>query len=75
MKTEKNTQTTQTYGDLHDYATGAYIRPATRSERDASREAAESDGGAGVILVDDDGRILRADDARADDARRVYVEE
>lgn len=42
----------ETYGDLHDYATAEWIRAATRDERDASREAAESDGGAGVIDVD-----------------------
>jgi hypothetical protein len=40
------------HGDLHDYTSGSYIRPATEAERDASRAAAESDGGAGVILVD-----------------------
>lgn len=40
-----------TYGDLHDYRTGRYIRPATQDERDASCRAAESDGGAGVIEV------------------------
>jgi hypothetical protein len=38
-------------GDLHNYATGAYLRPATVAERDASAAAAEVDGGAGVILV------------------------
>ena len=61
--------------DLHDYLTGSYIREATAEERDASRVAAESDGGAGVILVDADGSILRAGDRGADDARRCYVEE
>ena len=39
------------YGHLHDYATGRYIRPATQRERDESREAAQWDGGAGVIVV------------------------
>ena len=63
------------YGDLHDYLTGDYLREATQQERDASRAAAEMDGGAGVILVDDDDRVLRADDPGADDARRCYVEE
>lgn len=61
--------------DLHDYNTGSYIREATIEERDASRSAAESDGGSGVILVADDGSILRADDRGADDARRCYVQE
>lgn len=59
--------------DLYDYLTGDYIREATEAETLASREAAESDGGAGVILIDEDGRILRADDRGADDARRCYV--
>jgi hypothetical protein len=46
MKTNEN------HGSLHDYQTGAYIRPATADERAESVEAAEHDGGAGVILVD-----------------------
>jgi len=40
------------YGDLHDYQTGAYIRPATEAEQTESVEAAEHDGGAGAIDVD-----------------------
>jgi len=59
--------------DLHDYSTGDYIRQATAAEAQASREAAELDGGAGVILIDDQDRILRADDRGADEARRCYV--
>ena len=35
------------YGDLHDYHSGAYIRPATLAERDESRAS----GPEGVILV------------------------
>ena len=35
------------YGDLHDYATGEYLRPATLPERDESRAS----GPEGVILV------------------------
>lgn len=62
------------YGDLMDYQTGGFIREATRDERDASRDAASLDGGAGVILVDSDGDILRADDLGADSARRCYVQ-
>lgn len=46
------TETKTTYGDLMDYATAAYIRPATAAERAASIEAAKHDGGAGVIIVD-----------------------
>ena len=69
------TKTTMTYGDLHDYATGEYLRPATKEERTASRDAARSDGGSGVILVDSEGDILRCDDRGADDARRCYVQE
>ena len=48
------------YGDLHDYHTGEYIRPATRDERDASYAAAKRDGGAGVISLQ---------------GRRVYVQD
>ena len=40
------------HGDLHDYTTGDYIRPATAAEQAASVTDAESDGGAGVIDVD-----------------------
>lgn len=40
------------YGDLHDYGTGTFIRLATQAEQAASLEAAEHDGGAGVIDVD-----------------------
>ena len=53
---------------LVDYHTGEDIRPATDEEIDASGETRE-----GVILLAADGSILRADDAGADDARRVYV--
>lgn len=35
------------YGDLHDYHTGEYLRPATQAERDESRAS----GPEGVILV------------------------
>lgn len=34
---------------LHCYQTGGYVRGATKREIKASREAARSDGGAGVI--------------------------
>jgi hypothetical protein len=44
--------TCETFGDLYDYLTGTCIRPATQEESQASEMAAESDGGAGVILVD-----------------------
>ena len=37
---------------LHDYQTGELIRAATPEEMSASVEAAEHDGGAGVIEVD-----------------------
>ena len=43
------------YGDLHDYRTGAYIRPATAEELAESIEA-EQDGGAGAFELD--GRIV-----------------
>lgn len=50
---------TQNYGSLRDYRTGEYIRPATAEERAASLEAAEHDGGCGVIEVD--GRSVYVD--------------
>lgn len=37
---------------LHDYKTGEYIREATEAELAASIDAAEHDGGSGVIQVD-----------------------
>lgn len=46
MKTETTTAT------LHNYKTGEAIRPATAAELAASIEAAKTDGGAGVIVVD-----------------------
>ena len=56
---------------LMDYHTGEDIRAATEEEIEASREA----GDTGVILLAADGSILQADDAGADEARRVYVQE
>lgn len=47
-------------GTLCDYETGDALGPATADEHSASREAAEHDGGAGVIRVD---------------GRRCYVQE
>ena len=44
--------TRQNFGDLKDYYTAEYIRPATEGERRDSRLAAQMDGGAGVIKVD-----------------------
>jgi hypothetical protein len=54
---------------LYDYDTAEYLRDATDAEIAASRDA----GPEGVILLADDGTVLRADDAGADEARRVYV--
>ena len=56
---------------LYDYDTAEYLRDATDEEIAASRDA----GPEGVILLADDGTVLRADDAGADEARRVYVAE
>ena len=61
------------HGDLHDYHAGSYLRAATQEERDASQAAAAMDGGAGVILIDRAGDILRADEAGASEAQRCYV--
>ncbi len=44
--------TPDSYGDLHDYKTGEFIRPATEREYLASITESERDGGAGVIEVD-----------------------
>lgn len=40
------------YGDLHDYTTGRYIRPATAQEQRASRAEVECGHAEGVIRVD-----------------------
>ena len=55
---------------LVDYHTREDIRTATAEEVEAGRDA----GPEGVILLAADGTILRADEAGADEARRVYVE-
>jgi hypothetical protein len=55
----RDEETTMSNGMLRDYKTGEAIREATDEEAAESSEAAERDGGAGVILVDD---------------RRCYVE-
>lgn len=44
--------TNETNGTLRNYKTGTVIRPATTEEAEASRKAAERDGGTGVIEVD-----------------------
>jgi hypothetical protein len=61
------------YATLHDYNTGELIRYATREEAEASREQARHDGGAGVIMLDDEGAIVPEGAPDADTARRVYV--
>lgn len=48
------TNTTNTAA-LYDYNTAEFIRPAAAEELAASIEAATKDGGAGVILVADQG--------------------
>jgi len=67
----------ETFGDLLDYHTGAFMRPATREQRDASLDAARFDGGAGVILVDEAFRLVRPDDDGdvMIEAVRCYVSE
>lgn len=49
IDTEK---TTAPHGYLCNYQTGERIRPATDEEQFDSQEAAQYDGGAGVIEVD-----------------------
>jgi hypothetical protein len=41
----------QSYGTLSNYRTGDSIRPATKAEAAASKKAARTDGGAGIIIV------------------------
>ncbi len=62
-------------GDLLEYRTGARMAAATREHRDASRVAAKVDGGAGVILIDEQWRLVDPASAGAGDAVRVYVSE
>ena len=58
---------------LYSYDTGYLLRPATRDQIVSSLAAARVDGGAGVILVDTGGHVLRSDDLDADEAMRCYV--
>lgn len=60
-------------GDLHDYATGAHLGPATTAQAQASVLAAQDDGGAGVIVIDEDGDVV-PDDLDDGRCRRVYVQ-
>ena len=46
------TETATTYGDLMDYTTGEYIRPATKEEREASDREVDDGHYEGVIPVD-----------------------
>ena len=46
-RAEEARKSPSTHGDLHDYASGEYLRPATLAERDESRAS----GPEGVILV------------------------
>lgn len=48
---------------LHDYDTGAELRPATAEEHRASIRAARFDGGAGVIVLADGTRAYVTDGA------------
>lgn len=51
-RTTKMTAETKTYGDLMDYATGDYIRPATQAEREASDAEVAMGHAEGVIEVE-----------------------
>lgn len=46
-------------GDLYDYRTGDYLRPATEDEERRSMEAAKTDGGAGAIEIVDPAKVRR----------------
>jgi hypothetical protein len=63
----------ENYGDLCDYCTGAFIRAATKAERDAGRDAAESYGGSGVILLDASGELVNPHEYIHDEHARCYV--
>lgn len=54
LDNDMTTNTTNTAA-LYDYNTAEFIRPAAAEELAASIEAATKDGGAGVILVADQG--------------------
>lgn len=43
---------------LHSYMDGSLLRPATEAEAKESEEQAKHDGGAGVILVEIDGKPM-----------------
>lgn len=45
-----------TFGFLMNYVTGETVRRATRAELRASKAAAKTDGGAGTIRVEIDGK-------------------
>ena len=49
MNTKTKYNAVKTTGNLHDYKTGRYLRPATTAETLASIIAAESDGGVGAF--------------------------
>jgi hypothetical protein len=61
--------------DLMDADTAERIGPATRSQVEASIMAEDADGGAGVILVDEEGHVVGAGSwgAQQDGVRRVYT--
>jgi hypothetical protein len=42
----------QSTASVHDYQTGDVLRPATEDELRSSIDAAQRDGGAGVIEID-----------------------
>ena len=61
---------------LMDADTAEPIGPATPEQIDASADAAAKDGGAGIIVVGDDSRVIPAGGwRRGDEGRRCYTEE
>lgn len=62
---------------LHDADTAEYIGPATIGQVTASILAEDTDGGCGIILIDDTGTVVVAGswDAEQNGVRRVYTAE
>lgn len=61
--------------DLYDADTGDKLGRATRGQVEASILAADKDGGAGIVLINEDGQVVGAGsyDAQQFGVRRVYT--
>lgn len=71
IDTSKHGEHPGEYGNLHDYFSSEFIRPATLAERDASRKAYER-----MIMIDvDNGNLVPEGDFKAKEVRRCCVVE